>query len=134
MIDKIAYGYFAIIDAEATAAAAAEASETVFVSRTAEQIWPYWVTNMSTGKLLAEAVSKDYVSRVENVCGEELYQGLLELGLVGWRRRRVPYMGHFYADAGMLLRVVQGETFVPGPRSDLLADTNRWPFEEMADE
>ena len=43
-------------------------------------------------------------------------------------------MGRFYAQAGMLLRVVQRDTLVPEPASDSLSITNRWPFEEMPTE
>ena len=68
------------------------------------------------------------------MCGEELYRALLELGLVGWRRRKVPYIGHFYAQAGMLLRFVQTDNFVPGPESELGATTDKWPYEEMPTE
>jgi hypothetical protein len=110
---------------------AAEPSTPIAVRREAEQVWPYWVTNMSTGRLLAQATSKAYINRVETVCGEELYQELLELGLVGWRRRKVRYMGHFYAQAGILLRFVQTDNFVPGSESELRAITNKWPFQDM---
>lgn len=134
VIDAIAYGYFAMIDAEATAAVAAEPLTPISACRSAEQAWPYWVTNMSTGRLLAEATSQAYISSVETVCGEELYREMLELGLVGWRRRRVPSMGHFYAQAGMLLRFVQTDNFVPGPESELRATTNKWPYEAMPTE
>jgi hypothetical protein len=63
VIDAIAYGYFAMIDAEATAAAAAEPLTPISACRGAEQAWPYWVTNVSTGRLLAEATSKAYINR-----------------------------------------------------------------------
>jgi hypothetical protein len=89
---------------------------------------------MSTGRLLAQATSKAYIDRVENVCGEELYRGLAELGLVGWRRRTVPYIGHFYAQAGMLLRFVQSDNFVPRSDSELRAITNKWPYQDMPTE
>ena len=77
---------------------------------------------------------KKEIGKVQNICGESLYQGLLDLGLVGKRRRKVPYMGRFYAQAGMLLRVVQSDKLVAEPASDSLAITNRWPFEEMPTE
>ena len=54
-----------------------------------------------------EVTGKKEIGKVQNICGESLYQGLLDLGLVGTRRRKVPYMGRFYAQAGMLLRVMQ---------------------------
>jgi hypothetical protein len=134
VIDAVAYGYFAMIDAEATGALAAEPFMPITACRGAEQVWPYWVTNMSTGRLLAQAASKAYVDRVETVCGEQFYRELLELGLVGRRRRKVPYMGHFYAEAGMLLRFVQTDNFVPSPESELRATTNKWPYEDMPTE
>ena len=134
VIDAVAYGYFAMIDAEATTAVTADAFTPIAACRGAEQVWPYWVTNMSTGLLLAQATSKAYIDRVETVCGEELYWKLLELGLVGWRRRKVPYIGHFYAQAGMLLRFVQTDNFVPGSESELRATTNKWPYEHMPTE
>jgi hypothetical protein len=130
----VAYGYFAMIDAEAIAALAGSPPGPNVASRSAEQVWPDWVMNMSTGKLLAQMVGKKEIGRVQNICGESLYQGLLELGLVGGRRRKVPYMGRFYAQAGMLLRVVQSDTFVPGPASELQGITDRWPFAEMPSE
>jgi hypothetical protein len=130
----VAYGYFAMIDAEAIAALAGPPLGPNVASRSAEQVWPDWVTNMSTGTLLSQVAGKKEINRVKNICGESLYQGLLELGLVGGRRRKVPYMGRFYAQAGMLLRVVQSDTFVPGPASELQGTTDRWPFEEMPTE
>jgi hypothetical protein len=129
-----AYGYFAMIDAEAIAALARRPLGQNVASRSAEQLWPYWLTNMSTGELLAQVAGKEEIGRVKNICGESLYQGLLELGLVGRRRRRVPDIGRFYAQAGMLLRVIQSDTFVPGPVSELQGIPDRWPFEEMPTE
>ena len=130
----VAYGYFAMIDAEAIAAIAGRPLRSIVASRSADQVWPYWVTNMSTGTLLAQVTSKKEIGKVQNICGESLYQGLLDLGLVGRRRRKVPYMGRFYAQAGMLLRVVQSDTLVPEPASESLAIANQWPFEEMPTE
>src|SRR6516225_1617684 len=130
----VAYGYFAIIDAEAIAAMAGRPFRPIVPGRGAEEVWPHWVTNMSTGTPLAQVAGKKEVGKVQNICGESLYQGLLDLGLVGRRRRKVPYMGRFYAQAGMLLRVVQRDTLVPEPASDSLSITNRWPFEEMPTE
>ena len=130
----VAYGYFAIIDAEAIAAIAGRPFGPIAAGRSAEQVWPHWVTNMSTGTLLAQVAGKKEVGKVQNICGESLYQGLLDLGLVGRRRRKVPYMGRFYAQAGMLLRVVQRDTLVPESASESLAITSQWPFEEMPTE
>ena len=130
----MAYGYFAMIDAEAIAAIAGRPFRPIDACRSAEQVWPYWVTNMSTGTLLAQVTGKKEIGKVQNICGESLYQGLVELGLIGRRRRKVPYMGRFYAQAGMLLRVVQSDTLVPEPASESLATTNRWPYEEMPTE
>jgi hypothetical protein len=130
----VAYGYFAMIDAEAIAAIAGDPSGPIVAGRSAQEVWPYWVTNMSAGKLLAQLTGKKEVAKVQNICGESLYQGLRDLELVGWRRRNVPYLGRFYAQAGMLLRVVQSETLVPEPASQSLAITNPWPFEEMPTE
>jgi hypothetical protein len=130
----VAYGYFAMIDAEAIAALAEPPLGPTVASRSAEQVWPDWVMDMSTGKQLARVVGKKETGRVKSICGESLYQGLRELGLVGGRRRNVPYIGRFYAQAGMLLRVVQNDTFVPGPASEVQESTDRWPFEEMPTE
>jgi hypothetical protein len=130
----VAYGYFAMIDAEAIAAIAGHPVRPIDPCRSAEQVWPYWVTNMSTGTLLAQVTGKKEIGKVQNICGQSLYQGLLELGLVGRRRRKVPYLGGFYAQGGMLLRVVQSDTLVPEPASESLAIANRWPFEEMPTE
>lgn len=129
----VAYGYFAMIDAEAIAALAGSPLGPNVASRSAEQVWPDWVTNMTAGKPLAQVVGKKEVGRVKNICGESLYQGLLELGLVGGRRRKVPHLGGFYAQAGMLLRVVQSDTFVPAPASASQGITP-WPFEDMPPE
>jgi hypothetical protein len=130
----VAYGYFAMIDAEAIAVMAGHPVRPIVESRSAEQVWPYWITNMSTGTLLTQVVGKKEIGKVQHICGESLYQGLLDLGLVGKRRRKVPYMGRSYAHAGMLLRVVQSDTLVAEPTPDSLAITSRWPFEEMAAE
>ncbi len=127
----VAYGYFAMIDAEAIAAIAGQPVRPIVACRSAEEVWPFWVTNMGSGKLLAQLMGKKEIGKVQNICGESLYQGLVDLGLVGRRRRNVPYMGRFYAQAGMLLRVVQSDTLVPEPASESLAITNQWPYEEM---
>jgi hypothetical protein len=130
----VAYGYFAMIDAEAIAALSGSALGESLASRTAEEVWPDWVADMSAGTLLAPAAGRKEIARVKNICGESLYQGLLELGLVGGRRRKVPHMGRFYAQAGMLLRVVQRDTFVPGSAAELRTAADRWPFEDMPTE
>jgi hypothetical protein len=130
----VAYGYFAMIDAEAIAAIAGQPSRSIVARRSAEQVWPYWVTHMSTGALLAQVTGKKEIAKVRNICGESLYQGLLDLGLVGRRRRKVPDMGRFYAQAGMLLRVVQNDTLVPEAALESLEITSQWPFEEMPTE
>jgi hypothetical protein len=130
----VAYGYFAMIDAEAIAAIAGQPSRPIVAGRSAEQVWPYWVTNMSTGTPLAHVTGKKEIAKVQNICGESLYHGLLDLGLVGKRRRNVPYIGRFYARAGMLLRVAQTDTPAAEPASHSPAITNPWPFEEMPTE
>ena len=130
----VAYGYFAMIDAEAIAATTGRPFRPIVKCRSAEQVWPYWVTNMSTGTLLTRVTGKKEIGKVQSICGESLYRGLLDLGLVGKRRRKVPYMGRFYAQAGMLLRVVQSDTPMAEPASDSLAITNPWPFKEMPTE
>ena len=130
----VAYGYFAMIDAEAIAAIAGRPLPPVVACRSAEQVWPSWVTNMSTGTPLARVTGKKEIDKVRNICAASLYQGLLDLGLVGRRRRKVPHVGRFYAQAGMLLRVVQSDTLVPEPASESLASTDQWPFEEMPTE
>jgi hypothetical protein len=134
----VAYGYFAMIDAEAIAAIAGRPFQPIVPGRSAEQVWPYWVTNLSTRMLLAQVVGKKEIGRVQVICGENLFQGLLDLGLVGKRRRKVPYMGRFYAQAGMLLRVVQRDTPAaePGSESESKSESipSPWPFEEMPTE
>jgi len=130
----VAYGYFAMIDAEAIAAIAGKPLRPIVACRSAEQVWPLWVTNMGTGTLLAQVTGNKEIGKVQNICGESLYQELLDLGLIGRQRRKVPYMGRFYAQAGMLLRVVQSDTLVPEPASESPAITDRWPFEEMPTE
>jgi hypothetical protein len=130
----VAYGYFAMIDAEAIAAISGHPFPPIIAGRSAEQVWPPWVTNLSTGTLLTQVTGKKEIGKVQNICGESLYQGLLDLGLVGKRRRRVPYMGRFYAQAGMLLRVVQRDSPVAEPGSESEAITSLWPFEEMPTE
>jgi hypothetical protein len=130
----VAYGYFAMIDAEAIAAIGGQPIRPIVACRSAEEVWPYWVTNMSSGTLLAQVSGKKEIGKVQNICGESLYQGLLDLGLVGRRRRKVPYVGRFYGQAGMLLRVLQSNTLVAQPASESLPITNRWPFEEMPTE
>jgi hypothetical protein len=41
------------------------------------------------------------------------------------------YTGFFYGEAGMLLRMLQTDSFQPAPRAELLTVTNTWPFAEM---
>jgi hypothetical protein len=135
----VAYGYFAMIDAEAIATIAGRPFRPIIAGRSAEEVWPHWVTNMSTGTLLTQVTRKKEIGRVQLICGESLFQGLLDLGLVGKRRRKVPYMGRFYAQAGMLLRVVQRDPPESGSGSgsgsgSSQAITSPWPFEEMPTE
>ncbi len=127
----LAYGYFAMIDAEAIAALAEPPLASNVASRSAEQVWPDWVANMSSGAPLRGVVGRKEINRVKNICGENFYQGLRELELVGRRRRNFPFIGRFYAQAGMLLRVVQRDTFVPAPESEVQESADRWPFEDM---
>jgi hypothetical protein len=130
----VAYGYFAMIDAEAIAAPAGQPSRPTVASRTAEQVWPHWVTNMSSGTLPAQVAGKKEIGKVNNIGGESFYQGLLDLGLVGRRRRNTPYIGRFYAQAGMVLRVLQSDALVPEPASGSVPITDQWPFAQMPTE
>jgi len=130
----VAYGYFAMIDAEAIAATAGQPLRPTVAGGSAEQVWPHWVTNMGTGTPLARVTGKKEIGKVQDICGESLYRGLLDLGLVGRRRRKVPYMGRFYAQAGMLLRVLQSDTLATQPTPESVAITNPWPFEDMPTE
>jgi hypothetical protein len=47
------------------------------------------------------------------------------------RDDQVRLMGRFYAQAGMLLRVVQSDALVPGPALESVGITNPWPFEVL---
>jgi len=96
----VAYGYFAMIDAEAIAAIAGQPFRSIVARRSAEQVWPYWVTNMSTGTLLAQVAGKKEIGKVQNICGESLYQGLLDLGLVGQAAPEGPLHGAVLCPGG----------------------------------
>jgi hypothetical protein len=130
----VGYGYFAMIDAEAIAAIAGRPLSPIVAGRSAEQVWPYWVTNMGTGAPLARVTAKNEIGKVQSICGESLYRGLADLRLVGRRRRKVPYIGRLYAQAGMLLRVAQRDTLEPDPATEPQPTTNPWPFEAMPTE
>ena len=78
----VAYGYFAMIDAEAIAAIAGRPFPPIEAGRSAEQVWPHWVTNMRTGTLLAQVTGKKEIGKVQIICGERLYKELLDLRLV----------------------------------------------------
>ena len=79
----VAYGYFAMIDAEAIAAISGRPFQPTVEGRSAEQVWPYWVATMGTGVRLTQMTGKKEIGKVQNICGESLYQGLRDLGLVG---------------------------------------------------
>lgn len=127
----VARGYVAMAEAEALIREAEGPKIYVVSDRMAEDVWPYWVTNMSTGTLLRSAAHPKAVDTVARAAGEQLLRGLEELNLVGWRRGRVVRTGSLYGESGMLLRMLQTDNFQPGARSDLLTVTNAWPFDEM---
>lgn len=127
----LAHGYFAMIDAETSTRQAQGIEVHVDRDRTAEDLWPYWVTNMNTGRLLRDSVDSAFVTQVSTACGEDLLHGLREVRLAGWRRGRRPATGALYGEAGMLLRFMQTDNFTPGAKSDLLTVTSEWPFDNM---
>jgi hypothetical protein len=127
----LAHGYFSMVEAEALGAAGQGPEIKAVAGRTAEEIWPYWVTNMSTGDLLRTAAHAEAIDQVTGVAGKQFSDGLRELGLGGWRRARRPFTGIYYAEAGMLLRMLQTDRFEPGARATIVAATNAWPFDEM---
>jgi hypothetical protein len=86
---------------------------------------------MSAGKMLRRVAGDKLLLEVETASGQDLFHGLRELGLIGWRRGRTRSMAAFYAEAGMLLRMLQTDNFQPSPQDDLLTATNVWPFDEM---
>ena len=120
---RVAYGYLAMIDAEATTIVA-EAGVTVSACRDSEELWPYWVTKMSTGWVL-DVTDPKFVRASWTSVARTCTKACLTSVLVGWRGGRVPYMGDFYADAGMVLRFVQTDVFQPDIPSELFAAASR---------
>jgi hypothetical protein len=114
----LAHGYFAMVEAEALGKAGLGPEIRVVPGRTAEEIWPYWVTNMSTGDLLRSMARAEAIDQVATAAGQDLWNGLQQLGLAGWRRGRKAYTGTFYGEAGMLLRALQTDKFEPDPRAN----------------
>ncbi|MGZ6363950.1 MAG: hypothetical protein ACXWP0_19935 [Ktedonobacterales bacterium] len=134
VLDALARGYFAMLDVEATNALKGTQIHVV-PGRDAETLWPYWVTNLSTGQLLKQAVAPKYTRQVTLAGSQDFFRGLQQLGLVGWRRGRAGAIGSGYVEAGMLLRLLQTSIFEPGPRSEILAtNANLWPYAEMPPE
>jgi hypothetical protein len=131
VMGALAHGYFAMIDAETSTRQAQGVQVNVDRDRTAEDLWPYWVTNINTGRLLRESVDPAFVTQVSTACGEDLFHGLKELGFAGWRRGRRPATRALYGEAGMLLRFMQTDNFTPDARSGQLTVTSEWPFDEM---
>jgi hypothetical protein len=127
----LAHGYFSMVESEAMGAAGQGPEINVVPGRAAEEIWPFWTTNMSTGDLLRTAAHAKAIDQVTGVGGRQFSNGLQELGLGGWRRGRRPFTGMYYTEAGMLLRMLQTDRFEPGPRANILTATNAWPFEAM---
>jgi hypothetical protein len=132
VLQSLAQGYFTMINAEGGAAVMKDIRINVVPDRVAEDVWPYWVTNMGPGGMLRRVAGEKLILGVETACGEDLFRGLRALGLVGWRRGRTRSIAAFYGEAGMLLRVLQTDNFQPSPQDELLTATNVWPFEEMA--
>jgi hypothetical protein len=131
ILRALAHGYFATIDSEGANAAAQGVQINVVRDRRAEDIWPYWVGSISTADSL-RLLDRRFVEQVRTACYEGLVHGLRGLGLVGWRRKRVPLIGSFYADAGMTLRLYQTDLFELNLEAQLLAiANNNWPFESM---
>ena len=131
VMGAVAHGYFAMVEADALGRAGQGPEADVVPSRTAEEIWRYWVTNMSTGGVLKTVAHAKAIDQVAGVAGEELWIGLQELGLAGRRRGRKTYTGTLYGEAGMLLRVLQTDRFQPDARATMLTATNAWPFDQM---
>ena len=129
VIGAVAHGYFAMVEADALSKPGQGQEVDVVPGRLAEEIWGYWVTNMSTGGVLKTVAHARAIDEVAAVAGEQLWKGLQELGLAGWRRGRKVYTGTLYGEAGMLLRVLQTDRFQPDARATMLTATNAWPFE-----
>jgi hypothetical protein len=91
VIAAVAHGYFAMVEADALGKAGEGPDADVVPGRTAEEIWRYWVTNMSTGGVPKTVAHAKAIDQIAGVAGEELWQGLQELGLAGWRRGRKIY-------------------------------------------
>lgn len=130
-VEAVAQGYFAMVEAEALGRVEKGPSISLVQGRTAEWVWPFWVTNISTGELLRAAAHPEAVRRVANACGENVFNGLQGVGLGRWRRAWKRSTGSFYGEAGMLLRMLQTDLFEPGARDEVLTLTNAWPFDHM---
>lgn len=124
----VAVGYFAMITLEGQTPSL---EAWVVPDRDAETIWPYWVTNVGTGQMVRNALPPDDVDMIGRMCHEDFSRGLRELGLGRWRLGGTRFVGALYGEAGLLLRALQTRNFQPDSRSDVLAATNLWPFEDM---
>jgi hypothetical protein len=93
----LAHGYFAMIDAETSTRQAQGIEVHVDRDRIAEDLWPYWVTNMNTGRLLRESVDSAFVTLVSDACGEDLFHGLREVRLAGRAAAEGPPRGRCMA-------------------------------------
>jgi hypothetical protein len=130
-MDGLAHGYVAMVEAEALGKTHEGPEVHVVRGRNAEDVWPYWVTDMSRGRLLGAVADPDAVRQVANAAGRNLVQGLQELGLGRSRRGRRFFTGYLYGEAGMLLRHLQTDRFQPDLMTEVVVASKAWPFEEM---
>ena len=71
-MDGLAHGYFAMVEAEALGKTHEGPEVHVVRGRNAEDVWPYWVTDMSRGRLLGAVADPDAVRQVANAAGVPL--------------------------------------------------------------
>jgi hypothetical protein len=133
VIDALAFGYVATIDAEAThIETTGDNLFTVRLDRTAEDVWNYWVVSFVAG--MKDALGRSYRRAVQGNVETRLENELRRLRL--WpspgKRTRLRATACTYADAGMLLRMAQtdnltDEAFLSTWRH---VTTNHWPYDD----
>lgn len=135
VLDAVAIGYTAAIDAEGAAvnAGAEPRHYEIRVNRKPEDIWNWWVASFPGDG--AEAIDRRFRRNIQDICLKRVTGGLRELDLlppIGRRTKLVATAGT-YATAGLLLRVGQSNNLTDdGFVGTWRHAANKWPYEDYS--
>jgi hypothetical protein len=136
VLDAVAVGYTASIDAEG-AAISAGGDPTHFeirMDRTPEDIWNWWVVSFSGDG--AGAIDTRFRRNVQDISVKRVTDGLRELGFLPpmGRRTKLVATAGTYANAGLLLRVGQSNNLTDeGFFGTWRHVTSRWPYDDYSE-